>query len=468
MSAGIDGDDAFEAFVRGSWSMRHPVHPEKSNLCTARELGQQATVDDAGRGGEHKPSTVRRRHEEDNPAGNKTPSKILRANSRVDDVPFSARDGSTASGHRHGCFRGEKKGDTAAIVHPAKCSTPTVSRAGGRRRSVPTPPRAKSLEGGTGHTGATNAANVREREGSAARSSPAARRDGDEPYIERGSARVEKCTEGRSAHVGGVTSQAGERRMVQDGHRRRQPQPATHGARRGQGNTNSGDGGGSRSSRQEQAHQRQKRAELKGYRVEPAGIEFERQQKAAAAGFRAAAIPAAASVRQQDQSPANVTTAREDNPQQLGVRRKKHASENAAKIVGPSTANENRDEKSDALAQKIPSTGDESRTETSDVHSERSGCSGGGIPFDRAAAAVANGGWYSGAPPLDRSAAALCVQRVFRGHKGRRRAGAEGRKRASQRASEREARMERERPHAASRRLASRLSRPKLPSTYGF
>ena len=434
VSTGIDGDDAFEAFVRGSWSMRPLAHPGQNND-TVSERGRGIAAGAGGSG--RKARTAPAWYGNDGSVGNRSPDMKAQPISRTVGVSLSARTGVTAPGLHHRSPRGKKTGETPAtgspcattVAHRANYLAPAVSRTGVSPRSVSTMPGARLPGRNQYCTRATNAGSVHEVEGSPVRPLTAARRDADDI-----------CKEGSSNRVGATKSHAKERRGVGGAHHRRRP--ATHQARWVPGDEELGDGSSSHKSRQKRVPQRRthherepgrgQTEELKGYRVEPAAYEFE-QQQVGTDGFGVTAIPVAAadlSVRQRHQPPVGIATERV-NKVHHDFESNEGVDQNPKNSRVPSTINdENRAGKSDAL-----------------VHGR--GCHGSGISFDRSAAAVR-------------------VQRVFRGHKGRRCAGAEGRKRASQRASEREARMERERPHAVSHRLSGRLPRPKLPSTYGF
>lgn len=429
MSAGIDGDDAFEAFVRGSWSLRPLAHSEKNNdTIAASERGREIAVG-AGRAGRTPPRTAPAWYGNNGTICNIIPDKTAQTSSRTVGVPLYARTGGTAPGRHHSIPRENNTGGKPAVgspcvtsvVHQANYFSPVVSRMGELWRSTSMPPGAGQPGRKTHHTGATNDGSARKREGSPSRPVTAARRDADNTYGERSSARV-----------GATTLQAKERMGVEDAHRR--GRPATQRARWAPGDKQSGDGGGSRKYREERVPQRQTQheqgqghqaEELKGYRVE--------QQRAGTAGLGVTAIPAAAAdlnVRQHNQPPVDITTARVNNSQHDFESNTRAAHNTERRGVPSTTNNVYRARKSDAL-----------------IHGR---------------------GYHDGGIPVDRSAAAVRVQRVFRGHRGRKCAGAEGRKRARQRTSEREANMERARPHAASRRLSGRLPRPKLPSTYGF
>lgn len=433
VSAGIDGDDTFEAFIRGSWSLHPLPHSGQNNYTIPVSERGRENATGAGGAGRKPPRVASVRHGDDDTARNRSPDWRTQSSSRNDGVLFFARTGGTAPGRHHSLPRESGMGKTVAVALPtgkavvdhANRSGPAVSRAGEPRCSVSTPPRARLPGESKRHMGTTNGGSMRERgEGSSAQPLSAARRCADGNYKEGGSARG-----------GAAISEAMERRVVKDAHHRRRP--VTHRGQWAPGGEKSGDGRDSCQDRRERAPQRQTQheqrrvEERKGFRVEPVGDEFE-QHQAGTASLGVTGIPATTadvSVCAQDQLPADITTARVNNlvcDVQAGAR---VAQELSNRAVQATTNNANRAGESNAL-----------------VHG--SGCNRS-VPFDRSAAAVR-------------------VQQVYRGHKGRRRAGAEGRKRASQRASEREARMERERPHAASRRLAGRLPRPKLPSTYGF
>lgn len=413
--------------------MRPLAHPgQTNNILTASERGQK--FDASAGGASRKPRTAPARHGDGNHEGARSPDMIAQSIPRNVDVPLSARTGGTAPGRHHSFPREQKTAEAPAVgspcsatfVHRPNFSAPAVSRMRELPRAVSTPPEVRLPGRKQCHTGVTNARSVRGVEGSPVRPCTAARRDSDDTY-----------EEGSSAH--GATKSK-ERRGIEGVHRCRRL--ATRRAWRVPGDEESGDGSGSHKYRQKGRPQRQtqheqrrgqgQEKELRGYRVEPAAYEFE-QQQAETVGLGVTAAPAAAAdvnVRQQNQPPADTTTERVSEFQQDFERNERVAQNPKNRRVLSTTNTETRTGKSEAL-----------------VHGR--GHAGRSVPFDRSAAAVR-------------------VQRVFRGHRGRRCAGAEGRKRASQRASEREAKMERERPHAASNRLSGRLPRPKLPSTYGF
>ena len=308
-----------------------------------------------------------------------------------------------------------------------KYLAPAGSRTGEPQRSVSTPPGANLPGEKQLNTEATNAGSACERERSTARPLTAARGDAD----------GKKYKEESSAGIGAATIQARERTIAED--KQRHGGPATYRARWGPGDEDPNDGGGSRTDWREPVLQRQAQheqgqalaEEQNGYRAAPAGDEYE-QQQATTGGVGVTVIPTTAAdstIRQDDQPPVDITTARA-NDLLCDIRSNTRFAQVAAnKGVPSATINANRAGKSNTV-----------------VHDGR----------------------YHGGNPFDMSAATVRVQRVFRGHEGRGCAGAEERKRASQRASERDARIEREWPHAASRRLSGRLPRPKLPSTYGF